>query len=203
MFRILSELEYNALDAKARAEYDKALEAFVAEFQAQYPNGFEARLRIKSMSLTAIPGKDGKEATYSFSFVTDNDILNANLPNGRMSRPVSNANIIAKNAQFANWPHMAMTLQPLANKGAFIVRTELHIKGDTYGTGLKKGVYKRTTLSQTSFEYDPSAEVLARYAKLTEAAATKGFNDLLFVDTTPQAAPAAVSAIAGEPDADI
>lgn len=202
MFRFLNQEQYDALDATAKAAYDKALTEFVTLFRKDYPNGLDASVRIRDLSIVPVPGKDGKEPVHTFAFATDNELINTNIPKGRMSRPVTNANIIATNAGFGSWSHMALMLKPLSDKGTFKFTIKVNVKGETYGTGLNKGVYKNTTMAQDNFEYVPSAAVAARYSKLTEAAATKGFEELLHAGSVTKSA-AEPAAVPAEPDADI
>ena len=203
MFQFLTQEQYAALDAAGKAAYDKALAEFVALFKKDYPNGLVLNVSIKDLSLVPVPGKNGKEPQHSFAFATDNELLNTNIPNGRMQRPVTNADIIAKNAGFGSWSHMAMMIKPLSDKGSFQLTIKVNVKGETYGKGLNAGVYKHTTMAQDQFEYIPSAAVAARYSKLTEAAATKGFEELLHAGSVTKPAAEPVAAHVEEPDADI
>lgn len=203
MFQFLTQEQYAALDATAKAAYDKALAEFVALFKKDHPNGLEISVRIKDLSIVPTASKNGKEMVHSFAFATDNELVNTNIAKGRMSRPITNANIIATNAGFGSWSHMALMLKPLSDKGTFKFTIKVNVKGEAYGKGLSAGVYKHTTMAQDQFEYVPSAAVAARYSKLTEAAATKGFEELLHAGSVTKSAAEPVAADAGTPDADI
>lgn len=203
MFKIATKAEYTAMSDVEKKAYDAALAAYIAEFRTNYPNGLEATCRITDISLVPIPGRDGKEPTFGFSFSTDNQTVQTQIPQGRMSRPITNANIMAQRAGFSNWPHMALVLKSVPDKGAFKVRFDVHVKGEKYGEGLKAGTYTSTSFAQVDFEYVPSAAISARYAKLTEKAATRGFEDLLYAGANAGTANAPVAADAGTPDADI
>ena len=203
MFQFLTQDEYKALSADEQKAYDKAVAEFAAAFRKDFPNGMEVSVRIKDLSIVPLPGKDNKEPQQTFAFTTDNEMILKNIPKGRMQRPGTNANIIATNAGFGSWSHMALMLKPVPDKGTFKFIVKVNVKGEAYGKGLSAGVYKHTTMAQDNFEYIPSAAVAARYSKLTEAAATKGFEELLHAGSVTKSSAEPVAADAGTPDTDI
>lgn len=199
--KLLTKKEKSLLSAADLKAYETALAAFIAEWKAKYPNGKEVSARVRALSPTAAPNPDTtKEWRYSIEVSSDDVDFTTQVPNGRLLRPVSNADIIAKSAGFMSFGHMALTLLPIADKGRMVFTLNLRVEGEEYGEGTKRGKYTTTSLSQENFRYEPSPTVAARVQKATEKAIEVGFTNMLAFQATAPTAQVAE----GEPaDADL
>lgn len=197
MFKLLTKQQIAALTADELKAYKEALTAFIKEWRTKYPDGKRVTARVRALSPTAAPNPDTtKEWRYAIDVVSDDADFATAVPNGRLLRPVSNADIIAKSAGFMSFGHMALTLLPIADKGKLTFTMNLRVEGEEYGTGMKRGKYTTTSFAQENFEYEPSPAVAARVQKATEKAIERGYENMLAFQpqhTAPVATETAVS----------
>lgn len=179
--KILNKRQYDALTEKDRKAYDEALAAYVAKFQEEHPDGLEITARIKSLAVKPYVGKDDKKyCSMELDFA--DTILEEQIPEGRINRPKSNADIIASNANFQNWQHFALTLASKAMKGSFKFTVSLRVKGDEYTVGTTTRKYLHTHLVQENFVYVPSTAVSAAVEKATNKVIEAGFMNMMSDD---------------------
>jgi hypothetical protein len=199
--KLLTKKEKQALNAADLKKYDEALATFTAEWRTKYPNGKEVSARVRALSPTAAPNPDTtKEWRYSIEVSSDDVDFHTAVPNGRLLRPVSNADIIAKSAGFMSFGHMALTLLPIADKGRLVFTMNLRVEGEEYGEGTKRGKYTTTSFAQENFRYEPSPAAAARVEKATNKAIEAGFVNMLAFQA---AAPTAQVAESEPADADL
>lgn len=201
MFRVLTKREIAQLTADELKAYKAALAAFIVEWKTKFPNGKEVTTRVRYLSPTAAPNTDTtKEWRYAIDVVSDDADFVAALPKGRLLRPVSNADIIARGTGFASFGHMALAILPIADKGRLTFTLNLRVEGEEYGEGVKRGKYTTTSFAQEDFRYEPSPAVAARVQRATEKVIEKGYEAMLSFQ--PQSAPAPTPTPAGDHDAD-
>ncbi len=203
--KILSMAQLALLTDAQRKEYEKNLEAYIAEFRTNHPDGVTCEVTVTGLSTSAVAPKTGRKTPrHSYKFITDDELVNLQIPQGNLLRPEASADIIARNVGFLNHTHMAVSLMAFSVKGTLKFTMNLRVKGEEYKTAKGSGTYKTTSFAQDDYEFVPSQAASARINEVTLDAAKSGFERLMFGGGAVQPiAPTKVADTADEEDIDI
>lgn len=194
-FTFLTKAEVAALSAEARTQYEADLAAFVTAFMAQNPNGettVEATIVKMNAMATIVNGKPRVAMNLAIGGTIGNAVTGKN---GLILRPLSNADIVAKNAGFLSYGHMALVLGNLMNKGKFVLTVKLNVKGERWESkDGRNGLYENTHMAIVDFVYEPSTAASQTIGAARMKAASAGFEQMLFsgYDATATVTPVAV-----------
>jgi len=202
-FQFLTKAQVAALSDEDAATYAAALAAYIKQFRIDNPTGI-AQVTVGITTLGIIPNMVNGAPRVSIGIDPDDmdETFARGLCVGEKHDTIllapGRADVVAKNARFANFSHMGIATTGAIDQGRFTLDVKLNIEGETY-TGKKAGrkvtgTYTSTFLSITGFTYIPSAEVAGKLGRMTENAATQMFVSMMTTSNVPSASKVEVPA---------